>query len=1395
MEKAEARAVEPEPVTEAGLRQLPSPPLSAVAAAVAFLAGGLGLAGWIWNIALLKSIQPEWVAIKPNAAVALLLLSVALLPGSWRLPPLALRLARVCGLLAGLIGVLTLGEYLTGSDFGIDQWLFQEPAGAAGTSHRGRPAPDAAVCLVMVAVALELRSGTKRKLFAAAVLGGLTLAVSAVALISYSALLPGPSGWWALTLMAAPAALALALAGGAITLTAWREAGPRWALHGGITAAFVCGLMLLVFVGLISSRRMVRLAEMSRQFGDEQRTLMALTLADGRASRAQSEFRAYLLTGDETYLQSYLQEMQRFRKDLATLLRSLPKNPRRWRQLSELDAQAGSALQWWQQTLEISRAGDRASASARSTAGTALARNIQPLIQLLETDVVETIQGQQGGAENVSKFTNAAVLAGTLAGLIALVWVLMSLNRTARVRQRYEQKLQNRLMVEKGLGQLAITLLEPRPSNGKLQLICEAIVELLGTDFCRIWLTHPGDRCELGCPHAAVKEGPRACLNHEQCLHLCASAGRYTHLEGGAHSRMPIDLHHTGLASGGAQAKFLSNDLLQDPHLLDAAWARDLGLVSFAGYRLQSPVGAPMGVLALFARKPILKHEDLLLEGLTNTASLVLLAGAAEDEARREIAERKRAEEALRRSRALLIETEEIGKVGGWEFNSESGRQLWTDEVFRIFEVDVGSLPTFLESTEFFSPESKPVITEAIKRAVEHGEPFDLELDVVTAKGNRRNIHTIGKPIPDGGGVRGFIQDITARRQSEEQIRASEIRYRRFMESQIIGIIIADTTGVIREANDLFLNMLGYSRAEFDASRLRWDTLTAPAGAAADAHAVEELKSAGFAAPWEKEFLHRDGRHVPVLIGAAGFETEADVVTSVCFVLDLTGPKRAEAELRETQAILRIAMDQSPAGVVVADATDGKIRYANNAAILVHGADPGLLAHGEDIDEYVARWPVYDLDGRQLRNDEAPLALAIRSGEQCCREIVVRRPGGEDRVVSVYAAPILDDSGVVTGAVAVFPDITEHVRAEAKTAASERRLKRAEVVAHIGHWILDVLAGDVDWSDEMYHIHGVQAAAFRPDFLTPLPLCHPADQKELDRAIAKILDGAETRFEYRIVRPDGTERHVTCFAEVECDAAGHVRTVFGALQDTTEVRQKSRELQQKSAELERFTYTISHDLKSPLVTVKTFLGYLVQDLASGDAARIEKDFHYIRTAAERMGRLLDELLQMSRIGRVNNPPVRSLFEELVEETLALVAGRIAQTGVAVHVTGEGVILVGDRPRLVEIWQNLLENALKFMGGQEVPIIQVGVEARGLETVFFVRDNGIGIDPRYTARVFELFEKLDGATEGTGLGLALVKRIVETYKGRIWCESPGVGLGSCFYFTLPAALQPEKSENP
>jgi signal transduction histidine kinase len=247
--------------------------------------------------------------------------------------------------------------------------------------------------------------------------------------------------------------------------------------------------------------------------------------------------------------------------------------------------------------------------------------------------------------------------------------------------------------------------------------------------------------------------------------------------------------------------------------------------------------------------------------------------------------------------------------------------------------------------------------------------------------------------------------------------------------------------------------------------------------------------------------------------------------------------------------------------------------------------------------------------------------------------------------------------------------------------------------------------------------------------------------------------------------------------------------IYGAVQDITEYKMEQvrreelfAELETKNAELERFLYTVSHDLRSPLITMGGFVGFLEKDALSGNIEQLQADAAHIKDALARMRQLLDELLKLSRIGRVTHPPEVIAFEGIAREAVVLEHHLIEAHDVNVVIMPDLPTVSGDRARLVEVVQNLVDNACKFMGNQPHPQIEIGARQDNGETIFYVRDNGIGIDPRYHNQVFGLFDKLDSTSEGIGIGLTLVKRIVETHGGRIWIESK-VDAGSTFCFTL------------
>ena len=298
------------------------------------------------------------------------------------------------------------------------------------------------------------------------------------------------------------------------------------------------------------------------------------------------------------------------------------------------------------------------------------------------------------------------------------------------------------------------------------------------------------------------------------------------------------------------------------------------------------------------------------------------------------------------------------------------------------------------------------------------------------------------------------------------------------------------------------------------------------------------------------------------------------------------------------------------------------------------------------------------------------------------------------------------------------------------------------------------------------------------------------DREVIEQGTTRIVEepfttpAGETRWYHTIktplIQPDGTKHVLGIATDITA-----LKQAQQAASHKAELECLVAQLEAKNAELERFTYTVSHDLKSPLITIKGFLNLLEQDIRQGHADRVQTDLAQINNAANKMGHLLSELLELSRIGRLMNPPEAVSLTELATEAASLVAGPITARGVAVEIEPAMPVVYGDRLRLLEVFQNLLENAVKFMGGQPEPRVTIGARADDTEVVCFVRDNGIGIAPRYHEKVFGLFDQLNPSGEGTGIGLALVSRIIEVHGGRIWVESAGQGSGSTFYFVCPA----------
>jgi PAS domain S-box-containing protein len=402
-------------------------------------------------------------------------------------------------------------------------------------------------------------------------------------------------------------------------------------------------------------------------------------------------------------------------------------------------------------------------------------------------------------------------------------------------------------------------------------------------------------------------------------------------------------------------------------------------------------------------------------------------------------------------------------------------------------------------------------------------------------------------------------------------------------------------------------------------------------------------------------------------------------------------------------------------------------------------------------------------------------------------------PAASSRSVTAPLALVIITAGLAVVSI-LHRDRLERDR-QAELRESEERLRLALEAAHVATWDWDLGTGAVRWSEGAERVVGAAKGGAPGPADAYLALVHEEDRPTVQQAVQSALESGSRRYtvRHRVADPEGAVRWVEAYGRVVRDARGKAVRTRGAVLDVTD-RQRAesqreeliRELEAKNAELEQFTYTVSHDLKSPLVTIKGFLGLIAKDVAEGRTERLREDIARMTSAADSMQHLLHELLRLSRIGRIVNPSERVPFGDVAREAAALVRARLEARRVRLDIDDGLPVVYGDRLRLVEVAQNLLENAAKFVGDQPSPVVRVGVRPgeSGSPPVLFVEDNGIGIDPRFHEKVFGLFEKLDPRAEGSGVGLALVRRIVEVHGGRVWIESGGRGHGTTVCFTLP-----------
>lgn len=534
---------------------------------------------------------------------------------------------------------------------------------------------------------------------------------------------------------------------------------------------------------------------------------------------------------------------------------------------------------------------------------------------------------------------------------------------------------------------------------------------------------------------------------------------------------------------------------------------------------------------------------------------------------------------------------------------------------------------------------------------------------------------------------------------------------------------------------------------------------------------------------------------------------------------DIDDRMQAEEALKEAQDILRAAMDCSQAGIAIADAPNGKLRYVNRAGLLIRGASEAEAVAGVDIDTYVASWKLLDLDGTPLAIEEVPLAHAIAHGEEYSREFIIRRSDSEDRIVWANAAPVLDSAGQTKAAVVVFLDVTERRRTE-ESLQREQEFSRQLLETMVAGVVACDAEGKLTLFNHTARVwHGMDALEvpqeewaghydlFLEDGQTPMTLENVP--------LARAYRGETVRDAGMVIRAKGQPpRQIVAGCTAMHDAQGRLLGAVGVMHDVTEQRRADEALQraaellsQSNEEVRQFAYIVSHDLRAPLVNIRGFASELSRALKEliplvqpvlghlGEADRASVDLvlrrdvpdalGFIDSSVIRMDHMTSSLLRLSRLGRHEAVLERLDLGPLVSQIVASLGKQIEAHDATVTVHPLPTVM-GDRTSMEQILGNVLTNAILYLDPARPGRIEIAGKLAGTDLLMKVSDNGRGIAPDDRDKVFAPFRRA-GASDvpGEGMGLAYVQTLIRRQGGHIWFESePGVG--TSFSFVLPVA---------
>lgn len=804
--------------------------------------------------------------------------------------------------------------------------------------------------------------------------------------------------------------------------------------------------------------------------------------------------------------------------------------------------------------------------------------------------------------------------------------------------------------------------------------------------------------------------------------------------------------------------------------------------------RLQKHVADPILALAHTARHVSENHDFAIRAPRLSVDELGILTDAFNQML--EQIERQTA--ALQQGETRLRLALEASRTGTWEWDPASDRILWDDFQCALYGLPPGAAPqTFSAAVDLIHPDDRKLVRREVERSIVEKQPFAVEFRVILPDGQVHRLIGRGNAFfqPDGrlARVTGVNTDVSELRKAEEE--------RGFLaaivESSDDAIIGKDLTGRVLSWNAGAERMFGFAPSEIVGQSI--DRIISPERPGEEERILDEVKH-GETRSYETVRMRKDGQPVDVVLTVSPIrDSGGNIIGASSISKDITARKQADRELQENRARLSGIIETAMDAIISVDSGQ-RVRLFNAAAERMFGWNASEVL-GQPMDLFIP-----ERFREQYREDfgESGGAGDVERKAGPLRPLAGVRRGGEEFPIEASISHI-EVAGERISTV-ILRDITERLQSQESLELQARVLREQAQMLDLAN----VMARDLEdriilWNTGMERMYGwlrtetlgrVSHEVLRTAFPYPLEEIRAVllrDGSWEGELVHSRKDGKALTVASQWVLHRDHEGRPAAVLEVNTDITGRKHAEEQVLRMNAKleqrVKERTAELTNANQELEAFTYSVAHDLRAPLRHIDAFTKIIFDDFASQIPSQARHYLENIRKGSQNMSQLVDDLLNLARVGRQELKREDIALVPLVQDVITDLKREIADRDVEWRV--KPLPTVKTDPGLIkQVFANLLSNSVKYTRPRGHAVIEIGQRQMDGEPVLYVRDNGVGFNMKYADKLFGVFQRLHRADEfeGTGVGLATVDRIVRKHGGRIWAESE-LNQGATFYFTF------------